>query len=454
MNLRLKFDLPRKNVALIVVADSEALIQVYDEFFTKAGLRIIAKIRNITDLIGRFESNEPEFSGSVVLIDCGLPRADCLETLELLKQKNPEQRIILASAENLSEIRSDERLYTEVIEKPFTMAELLAAVEKLTSPLRLKGSWIFEDRQEVDRLLQDIAAETRTKMCSVRTASSFVRGLSTAGYTPSYSAAVTRGLRVFLITEITNDNLYYCKQVLLNMGVRLRHLRGVQQNFAIWDEKHFVETIRTPDDVTARGPCLYSNLDQIVRKNQFLFDYLWKISIPAEEKIKELEATSIPGTVRILSGPEEILQTMSRMIRNSQKFLYISIVPPYAIDLANTSLLHAFSDAVERKVPCRILYEITKENLDRVKRATNVGIEMRHLSNMRGSLGFSESELMTTATFSDQEKKQNAAVLYSSHKGLIEQHKAIFEKLWGIAIPAELRVKELDADKEVPRNHA
>jgi len=79
---------------------------------------------------------------------------------------------------------------------------------------------------------------------------------------------------------------------------------------------------------------------------------------------------------------------------------------------------------------------------------------MRHLSNMRGSLGFSENEIMATATFSDEERKQDAAVLYSNHSGLIEQHKSIFEKLWSIATPGERKIKEIEEENHAARKKA
>ena len=40
----------------------------------------------------------------------------------------------------------------------------------------------------------------------------------------------TRGTKLRYLTEITNDNLYYCKE-LLPMVDELRHLDGIQGNF-------------------------------------------------------------------------------------------------------------------------------------------------------------------------------------------------------------------------------
>ena len=74
-----------------------------------------------------------------------------------------------------------------------------------------------------------------------------------------------------------------------NQGIQIRHLDGVQGNFAIWDEKHSMEAIQIPSNSSPQRRLLYSNLDTIVGKNQYEFDHLWSASIPAEQKIKELE---------------------------------------------------------------------------------------------------------------------------------------------------------------------
>jgi hypothetical protein len=94
---------------------------------------------------------------------------------------------------------------------------------------------------------------------------------------------------VQLITEITRDNLNFCKKLMIDNGVRLRHLDGLTLTFSVWDAKHLAEGIQVSNDSTILRQVLYSNLEQVVVKSQFLFDSLWKQAVAGESKIKDLE---------------------------------------------------------------------------------------------------------------------------------------------------------------------
>jgi two-component system, OmpR family, sensor histidine kinase VicK len=57
----------------------------------------------------------------------------------------------------------------------------------------------------------------------------------------AYNRLKERGVRVIFITEITNDNIYYSKQILKIIG-EIRHLDGVKGNLAIADGTIYAAT--------------------------------------------------------------------------------------------------------------------------------------------------------------------------------------------------------------------
>src|SRR5690348_4245219 len=93
--------------------------------------------------------------------------------------------------------------------------------------------------------------------------------------------AQARGIRIRFITEITKDNLFYCKQ-LMEIG-ELRHLDGVQGNFGVSETEYVASA------VLDKGILIYSNVKEIVKQGQFIFNTLWNQAIPAKERIKEIE---------------------------------------------------------------------------------------------------------------------------------------------------------------------
>lgn len=101
----------------------------------------------------------------------------------------------------------------------------------------------------------------------------------------AYLAIKKRGIKLRMITEVTGENLPYCKEAML--FVELRHLDGLKGNFAVSDSEYLTtSTLQRLQPVTETT---YSNVVELVNQQQFVFDTLWSRAVPAELKIKELE---------------------------------------------------------------------------------------------------------------------------------------------------------------------
>jgi hypothetical protein len=97
-----------------------------------------------------------------------------------------------------------------------------------------------------------------------------------------YMDAKKRGVRIRYITEITKDNLPYCKELV--KYVELRHLSGITCSFAV-SESEFVAGIRGK---TTLKKLIYSNVREIIAHQQEVFDTLWKNALPALARMQEL----------------------------------------------------------------------------------------------------------------------------------------------------------------------
>jgi len=109
----------------------------------------------------------------------------------------------------------------------------------------------------------------------------------------------SKGIRLRHITEVTPDNINYCKEIMSN--IELRHLEGVKGGMAVSDTE-YITTATIKDDES--GPQLfYSNGIQIVEQQQHIFEVLWDKSIPAEQKILQIEQGLKPEVVDIIYDP-------------------------------------------------------------------------------------------------------------------------------------------------------
>lgn len=99
-----------------------------------------------------------------------------------------------------------------------------------------------------------------------------------------------RGLRMRYITEITNSNIPYCKE-LANL-VELRHFDGLKGNFGIMDGKEYLATANLQE---GKSPphLVYSNVSEVIMQQQYVFDTLWYKAIPSDRRIKQVESKTL-----------------------------------------------------------------------------------------------------------------------------------------------------------------
>jgi hypothetical protein len=99
-----------------------------------------------------------------------------------------------------------------------------------------------------------------------------------------------RGVKSRFITEITKDNLHYCKE-LMEVISELRHIDGVKGNFAVTDTEYVSYAIPSEKAIPSQKEkvmVIRSTSKEFVEQQQYLFDILWNKAVPAERKIMEM----------------------------------------------------------------------------------------------------------------------------------------------------------------------
>jgi two-component system sensor histidine kinase VicK len=132
--------------------------------------------------------------------------------------------------------------------------------------------------------------------------------------------AKNRGVQFRYITEITHDNVSYCKE--LSEFAQIRHLNGVKGNFEVSQkttgkgEYIGAATLEEAEPVTQ---LIYSNVKEIVEQEQFVFDTLWNKAIPYNVRIKEMEEGIRPETIEVIVDPRDALETEYRLLKSAKR---------------------------------------------------------------------------------------------------------------------------------------
>lgn len=95
-----------------------------------------------------------------------------------------------------------------------------------------------------------------------------------------------RGIRHRVITEITSENLSYCKK-LMGFVDELPHLDQIKGNFSV-SERDYQATavIQEAQPITQS---MYTTVISFIEQQQYVFGTLWHKALPARQRIKQIE---------------------------------------------------------------------------------------------------------------------------------------------------------------------
>lgn len=137
----------------------------------------------------------------------------------------------------------------------------------------------------------------------------------------SLIASRNRGVKTKFITEITKDNISYCKR-LIPLVSELRHLDGIKGSFYL-NEIQYLAPASLHDKGKPASEIIYSNVKELLEHQQYIFDTLWNKSILAEERIREIEEGIAPANFEVFQSPQEGIECAWRMLRSVKEEVFI-----------------------------------------------------------------------------------------------------------------------------------
>ena len=198
-----------------------------------------------------------------------------------------------------------------------------------------------------------------------------------------------RGIKSRFITEITKDNLHYCKE-LIQVVSEVRHLDGVKGNFAVGES--FYAGYAIGQEAKPLAHVIYSTAKEFVEQQQYFFDMLWSKAIPVEQRIKEIEEGIEPEKTEVLYGVENIIDNTRQYfdkIRERLDSVFDSTGPSILVKV--DQIRHVAIKLNERGGKIRLITEITKENIDFCKELMKTD-EIRHLDGIKGHFAIADGK--------------------------------------------------------------
>ncbi|MGA7369573.1 MAG: HAMP domain-containing sensor histidine kinase [Nitrososphaeraceae archaeon] len=129
----------------------------------------------------------------------------------------------------------------------------------------------------------------------------------------AFEDAKRRGVKLMYVTEITKENLSYCKQ-LMETTHELRHLEGIKGNFYISETGYLAPAAYHEKGMPA-SQIIYSNVNEIIEHQKYVFESFWHRAIPAEQRINEIEAGIDSGNTEVVYNPQSIYELFFKMVK-------------------------------------------------------------------------------------------------------------------------------------------
>jgi two-component system, OmpR family, sensor histidine kinase VicK len=300
--------------------------------------------------------------------------------------------------------------------------------------------------------------------------------LETLGLKNAFLYAKKRGVKLHYVTEITKDNLSYCKQ-LMEMVDELRHLDGIKGNFYV-SESGYLAPATAHEVGKSASQVIYSNVTEIIEHQRYVFDSFWNKAIQAADRIREIEEGIDLSKTEVIQSPQKIMDTLLDMIKSARHEILL-ILPTInaflreerigTFELLKSSILEKnvivriitpINDQIEallQNVSVAITNELPPERQGKDKKRQG-GLQVQ-----RSAIQFKETAV-TTVTILVIDRKVSLAIektddskpdfmeavglaTYSNSEPTVVSYVSIFEALWK---QAEL-VNQLEAHDKLQR---
>lgn len=254
-----------------------------------------------------------------------------------------------------------------------------------------------------------------------------------------------RGVKFRVVTEITKDNLCYCREV-RKIG-ELRHLDGVKGNFGV-SEKEYTAAAALRE-ATLLQQVIYSNVKEIVEQQQYLFEGFWNRAIPAEPRMKEIEEGIVLGDTEVIQDPLKVQERFVHLVKSAKEEILL-ILPTINAFYREERLgiIRLLKEAtVERNIDVRALTPVDEVIEQKVWSMMALAVDQGKNLDIRPVQMTSAGVTVTTVTILVIDRKESLVIekiddskddfidatgsaTRSNSKPTVLSYISIFESLW------------------------
>ena len=247
------------------------------------------------------------------------------------------------------------------------------------------------DQYVMNAVLHFLSFADRIDSCGDYKAPSLIIGVE--AYKKLLFDLKAKGIKLRYITDITKDNIHYCKE-LLRFAQQIRHLEGIKANFSV-SETEYMASATLQEEQQPIPQVIYSNVKDLVEQQKYVFEALWNKASPADQRFREIEEGVTLGSTEVILGPSRIQELFIDLVKSAKQEILLILPTTNSFlrehKLGIIQLLKQVASISEYNVNVRILTP------------TNDAIE-KILKNMTLTAATAAT---TTAAAAEEQKKEN-----------------------------------------------
>ena len=247
--------------------------------------------------------------------------------------------------------------------------------------------------------------------------------------------AKKRGVKLRYVTEITKDNISYCKQM-MSMVNELRHLDGIKGNFYI-SETGYLAPATFHEAGKSAAQIIYSNVKEVIEHQKYVFETLWSKTIPAEQRIREIEEGIEVEFYEVITDNEKASQILVDMTKSTKREALIFLPNDKAlVRIDRLGIIDYLVKASQDGAKVKIICQLSDENAEIQKKISENAPDIRILDGNSSPYGMyiidREKFLRAELKRPGAEKFSDAIglVVYSNRRTTVASFESVFELLW------------------------
>jgi two-component system, OmpR family, sensor histidine kinase VicK len=289
------------------------------------------------------------------------------------------------------------------------------------------------EQNVMDTILHFLSISDRIDSCGDYKAPSLI--IEVEAYKKLLLDLKANGIKLRYITDITKDNIQYCKE-LLKFAKEIRHLDGIRANFSV-SETEYMASVTLQEEQQYIPQVIYSNVKDLVGQQKYVFESLWNKSIPADQRFREIEDGIEAEIFEVLNNSERVSQILLDLAKSAKRELLIHLPNVKSLErLERLGVIDYTINASQNGAIVRMICPLSAGNSRIVKKITDNAPAIKILNGNNSPYGMyivdGEKVIRAELKEPNAEKFSESIgfAVYSNSRRSVESFRSVFDLLW------------------------